>query len=755
MFMLIISFNISYASLDDTCVRLFVVDGDEVTDPPLEEGDQNYEGSNGDLPKIITCQEFKDERGEIWWNAALAADGVVDDVDACEHLCSMGEISLFGSYSWQHWSNGMGHEEVCSFNVDCPGSEAIYEAGTCPDPCCPNGCDDSYSATCLANDGWTGGYCSNDPVEESCNECTTSDESDELDVDEDNDGVNSFNYLGEYEGYPICSGPDPPLGWCWDNCPTVYNPDQMDIDGDSIGDVCDDETCYDQLDNNDNGETDCAENSCDGEQCGSYPGSMCIDGECKELICDDGLDNDEYFNFFCGDGVCYDAEDPWCETDCSGEVEGAEAEGCELPPPEGYIAESSCENAGFLWGIGAVYDKVCTDKPGVGESCNDNEDCFWQPIPFISPGDSCIDGKCIAHSDIYILLGASPSLCVYDYECSSSELCKPVAVGYLAEQCLCEDNKEWNSETCQCEDTSSETLSEGMENYLDQDEYDNLREILIELDIDIEDRIIEEDITIIEILEEEGITVQEREYLEDINIEEIILSGSPGPFLPPIETYPSTEITKPNLDEEIILSSQSEYVDELLEEQGDLKNTELIATFIRSDDIITNNRVQSQFYQSMLSIGLSEEMAQEYSNYYSQLNTQNIYAGAIRTNLVGFASEIEESDGIDCLDSDCDLQPCNDGSICVNYECVEASYNPPAPIVFEIEPAYQIQTYYDFLMYLNEGEYLSGEEITNDYNGVCDDYCESIGGICGFANSGLNECSSEGSNTCVCYNEHE
>ena len=240
-------------------------------------------------------------------------------------------------------------------------------------------------------------------------------------------------------------------------------------------------------------------------------------------------------------------------------------------------------------------------------------------------------------------------------------------------------------------------------------------------------------------------------FIEDNeDLKEIILeTGSPGPIIE-IPDKETVDMTK-----SVELSTNERYISELLETRGDLKNTELVTTFMSSNNIAANNRVQSQFYQSMLNIGLSEKMAQEYSAYYSQFDTQNIYAAAIRTNLVGFASESEESDGIDCLDSDCDLQPCDDGSVCINYECVKAEYNAPAPIVFKIEPAYQIQTYYDFLMYLNEGEFLNAEEITNNYNGICNDYCKSIGGICGFANSGLNECSSEGSNTCVCYNEHE
>ena len=76
--------------------------------------------------------------------------------------------------------------------------------------------------------------------------------------------------------------------------------------------------------------------------------------------------------------------------------------------------------------------------------------------------------------------------------------------------------------------------------------------------------------------------------------------------------------------------------------------------------------------------------------------------------------------------------------------------------MFEQEESVTFETYYDFLMYLNEGEVLTSEEypeLEEKYNGVCDDFCESLEGICGFADAGMNPCSAEGSSKCTCYNQ--
>ena len=78
----------------------------------------------------------------------------------------------------------------------------------------------------------------------------------------------------------------------WDNCPAVYNPDQLDSNSDFQGDACED-ACDDMLDNDGDGFVDLGD-----------PGCGVPHGLLENPVCDDGIDND-------GDGFV-DLGDPGC-----------------------------------------------------------------------------------------------------------------------------------------------------------------------------------------------------------------------------------------------------------------------------------------------------------------------------------------------------------------------------------------------------------------------------------------------------------
>ena len=199
---------------------------------------------------------------------------------------------------------------------------------------------------------------------------------DQLDADDDGIGDLCDNCTDtDGDGY---GNPGFPANTCdLDNCPTLNNPDQADADGDGMGDLCD--SCTD-TDGDGFGDPGFPANTCDFDNCptAANPDQADADGDDVGDACDectdtdgDGYGNPGFPANTCDSDNCPTAYNP-NQTDADGDEVGDACDECTDTDGDGYgnpgFPANACDedNCQFVYNP----NQEDSDTDGKGDSCD-------------------------------------------------------------------------------------------------------------------------------------------------------------------------------------------------------------------------------------------------------------------------------------------------------------------------------------------------------------------------------------------------
>ena len=387
------------------------VDGDDDDDGVLDDGDLS--GNPGDGPCALGQIEGCDDNCP----ASPNPDQVDMDQDGKGNACDT-DADGDGFITTK-----VGGDDCDDLNVNVnpgvsEGQSHLLDCDTCnghDDDCdglTDEGCDDTNddgTPDCMANDndgdgvdddgdgdGSAGNHpCTSGETEDCDDNCPfvvnplqlDFDQDlmgDACDPDDDNDGVLDDGDDSSLEGDAPCTGGA--NSNCDDNCVEVFNPDQADLDLDSVGDLCDEDADGDEVpDEEDNCllVTNADQTDCDGDGVGAA---------CDPDDDGDGVP-DDVDNCLCQTNPLQEDNDidgvgDICDTDDDGDGVPDETDNCpELPNPDqlntdwddqGNICDDDDDNDGVPDDgndSGVIGDSPCVG----GESANCDDNCPLLP----------------------------------------------------------------------------------------------------------------------------------------------------------------------------------------------------------------------------------------------------------------------------------------------------------------------------------------------------------------------------------------